>query len=318
MRLLRLFALLALLVSGCTAPAAAPAASAPPTSSAPAATASPIRSHYPITVTDDRGKALTLDHAPRRIVSLAPSATEIVFALGAEASLVALDDFSTYPAAAKGLPHIGGFRTDPEKVVSYSPDLVLTITGGNVPAQLDALGLPLFIFDESDIDGVYRDIDAVGAMLDRKSAAQKLVASMRARIDAVAERAKRSPTRPRVLHEVDSTDPSQIYVAGPHNFIDSMITIAGGINVAADSPVKYPKLSPEQIVARDPEVIVLADAAYGATPEAVRARPGWSAITAVKRGALYPIDEDIVSRPGPRLADGFEAYIRLVHPELFP
>lgn len=317
MKVLRVIAAFALLFSACAVPAASPTTTTAPTQTT-ALTSTPAAAHYPVTVTDDRGKALTLDRAPRRIVSLAPSATEIVFALGAEAALVAVDDFSTYPAAAKALPHIGGFRTDPEKVVSYSPDLVLTITGGNVPARLDALGLPLFIFDESDIDGVYRDIAAVGTMLDHEKAAEALVASMRARIDAVAERAKRSPARPRVLHEVDSTDPSQIYVAGPHNFIDSMITLAGGTNVAADAPVKYPKLSPEQIVARDPEVIVLADAAYGATPAVVRARPGWSGITAVKRGALYPIDEDIVSRPGPRLADGFEAYIRLVHPELFP
>jgi iron complex transport system substrate-binding protein len=96
-----------------------------------------------------------------------------------------------------------------------------------------------------------------------------------------------------------------------------MIRIAGGVNVAADATVKYPKFSPEQVVARDPEVIVLADAKFGATPEMVRARAGWSVIAAVKANAIYPIDDDLVSRPGPRLVQGFEAYIRLIHPELF-
>jgi len=273
--------------------------------------------HYPVTVSDDRGKTLTLSAAPHRIVSMAGSATEIVFALGAADQLVAVDNFSDYPAGAAALPHIGGFRTSPETVISYGPDLILAITGGDLSTQLETLKQPLFVFDPTDIEGVYRNIQAVGAMLDRTAAAQRLVAEMRARIDAVAAKAQTATTKPRVLHEVDSTNPAQLYVAGPRNFIDSMITISGGVNVAADAAVKFPKLTPEQVVARDPEVIVLADARFGATPEQVRARPGWSVISAVRHNAIYPIDDDLVSRPGPRLVQGFEAYVRLIHPELF-
>jgi iron complex transport system substrate-binding protein len=308
MRVLRAFASLALVLAACAAPAAAP----PPPATTVAAAA-----RYPLSVTDDRGKVVTLTASPRRVVSLAPSATEIVFALGAGDRLVAVDDFSDFPAEAKAIPHIGGFRTSPEKVISSTPDLILAISGGNLPGQLDALNQPLFIFDPSDIEGVYRNITSVGRMLDREPEAQKIVADMRSRIDAVAQKAATAKSRPRVLHEVDSTNPAQLFVAGPNNFIDSMIKIAGGINVAADATVQYPKFSPEQIVARDPEVIVLADAKFGATPEIVRARQGWSAITAVKQNAVYPIDDDLVSRPGPRLVQGFEAYIRLIHPELF-
>ena len=120
-----------------------------------------------------------------------------------------------------------------------------------------------------------------------------------------------------MLHEVDSTDPTRIFVAGPRNFIDSMIAICGGSNVAADAATKFPTFSAEQIVARAPEIIVLADYRFGATPDMVRARPGWSAIPAVREGAIYPIDDDLVSRPGPRLVLGFEAYAKIVHPELF-
>lgn len=311
MRVLRVLASVALVLAACTAPATVPS----PPATAPTATAA--AAHYPVSVTDDRGKTLTLAAAPHRIVSLAGSATEIVFALGAGDRLVAVDNFSDFPAEAKALPHIGGFRTSPETVVSYKPDLILAITSGNLPAQLDALNQPLFIFDPSDIEGVYRNIATVGKMLDRESEAQRLVADMRARIDAVAQKAKTAATKPRVLHEVDSTNPTQLFVAGPHNFIDSMITIAGGINVAGDAAVKFPKLIPEEIVARNPDVIILADARFGATPEMVAARPGWSVITAVKQKAIYPIDDDLVSRPGPRLVQGFEAYIRLIHPELF-
>lgn len=309
MRLLRVLASVAFVLSACTLPAAVPSPSPAALVSAPA--------RYPLSITDDRGKTLVLTSGPRRIVSLAPSATEIVFALGAGDRLVAVDDFSDFPAEAKAIPHIGGFRTSPEKIVSYTPDLILAISSGNLPGQLDALGQPLFIFDPSDIEGVYRNIGSVGRILDRDTEAQKLIADMRARIDAVAKKASAATGKPRVLHEVDSTNPAQLFVAGSRNFIDSMITISGGVNVAGDAATKYPKLSPEEIVIRNPDVIVLADARFGTTPEMVRARPGWSAITAVKVNAIYPIDDDLVSRPGPRLVQGFEAYIRLIHPELF-
>ena len=309
MRTTRALVAFVLVLGACATPATAPDPTRSVAVSAPAT--------YPLSVTDDRGKALALASRPRRIVSLAPSATEIVFALGAGDLLVAVDDFSDFPADVKAIPHIGGFRTSAETVVSYRPDLILAISSGNLPAQLEALSQPLFIFDPSDIEGVFRNIVTVGTMLDRAGAARQLVADTRARIDAVGQKAKAASTKPRVLHEVDSTNPAQIYVAGSHNFIDSMITLAGGLNVAGDAAVKYPKFSPEEIVSRNPDVIILADARFGATPEMVRARPGWSAITAVKQNAIYPIDDNLVSRPGPRLVEGFEAYIRLIHPELF-
>src|SRR2546425_11322821 len=229
----RIFALLAVLLfvrGACATPAAAPAS---PTASA---------AHYPLSVTDDRGKTLTLAAAPARIVSFAPSATEIVFALGAGDRIVATDDFSDFPAEAKSLPKLGGTRTSPEKIVALTPDLILAISSGNLPAQLDSLGQPLFIFDANDIEGVYGDIVAVGKLLDRERRARELVADMRARIDAVGTKAKQATTKPRVLHEVDSTDPARIFVAGPRNFIDSIITICGGTHVAAGAPTKVPPL----------------------------------------------------------------------------
>ncbi len=287
--------------------------SAPPAVSSPSASAVA----YPVTVVDDRGKSLTLAAAPTRIVSLAPSATEIVFALGAQDRIVATDDFSDYPAEAKALPKLGGVRTSPEKIVALKPDLILAISSGNLPAQLEGLNQPLFIFDPNDLDGVYKNIQSVGKLVGREARAREVVDDMRSRITAIAEKAKQATAKPRVLHEVDSTDPARIYVAGPRNFIDSIITICGGVNVAADAPVKFPRLSSEEVVARAPEIIVLADFRFGTTPEMVVARPGWSSIPAVRSRAIYPIDDDLVSRPGPRLVLGFEAYAKLIHPELF-
>ena len=306
-RFLTLLAALAFAFTGCggavsVAPSLSPSASAAP---------------YPLTVTDDRGKALNLKAAPTRIVSFAPSATEIVFALGAGDRIVATDDFSDFPAEARALPKLGGTRTSPEKIVALTPDLILAISSGNLPAQLDSLGQPLFIFDANDIEGVYGDIVAVGKLLDRERRARELVTDMRARIEAVGAKAKQAVTKPRVLHEVDSTDPARIFVAGPRNFIDSIITICGGINVGADAPTKFPTFGAEQIVARAPDIVVLADFRFGAQPEQVMARPGWASIPAVRNRAIYPIDDDLVSRPGPRLVLGVEAYARIIHPELF-
>jgi len=273
---------------------------------------------YPLTVTDDRGKQVTLTAPVARVVSVAPSSTEIVFALGAGDRLVGVDDFSDFPAEAKALPKVGGFRTSPEKILSFQPDLVLAIATGNLAPALEAQGQRVVVFDPTDIDGVYKNTELLGRILDREAAARDLVQRMRARIGAVAERAKMAANKPRVLHELDASDPTKIYVAGPGNFIDAMIGTAGGTNVAASAPTKFPQLSVEEIIRSNPEVIVLSDATFGASPDVVAARPGWSAIDAIRRGRVYPINPDIVSRPGPRLADGVEAYAKLLHPELFP
>ena len=322
MRALRRSAILlvAILLLGSCGSAGSPAPTPPVATpvAAPAATAiaTPV-AHYPLTVADDRGKSITIPAAPARVVSLAPSATEIVFALGAGDRLVAVDDYSDYPAEARALPKLGGFRTSPERILAYQPDLILAISSGDLAEQLDQRGQPVVVFDPNDLEGVYTDIGLIGALLDREEAARALVERMRARIAAVALKAGGATTRPRVLHEVDATDPARVYVAGPRNFIDSMITLVGGQNVGASAATKFPRFSPEEIVRSDPQVIVLGDARYGATPAAVAVRPGYAAIDAVRNGRVLPIDPDIVSRPGPRLVEGVEAYARLVHPEIF-
>lgn len=299
-----------LVACGAATPATAP-------STTPTASATRAAALFPMTVTDGRGKEVSLPSQPRRIVSIAPSATEIVYALGAGDLLVAVDDFSDFPAEAQALPKVGGFRTSPEAIVAHQPDLVLAVTQAEVAPVLEAQGQRVIVFDSTDIEGVYKDIVLLGRILGRDAAAQELVARMRSRIDAVAARTRDLPDKPRVLHELDATDPSRVYVAGANNFIDTMIRIAGGVNVGAVGQGQYPQLSAEEIVRADPQVIVLGDAKYGVTVESVRARPGWSAVDAVRTGRIVPIDPDIVSRPGPRLADAVEEYARLLHPDVF-
>jgi iron complex transport system substrate-binding protein len=283
----------------------------------PATSASAASTAVAPRATDDRGKTLQLRKPAERIVSLSPAATEIVFALGAGQKLVAVDDFSDFPSEVARLPHLGGLRISAESVLAQRPDLILLPSYLDANTVLDQSGAPIFVLEPVDLEGVYRNIDSVGALLDRVTAAQTLVADMRTRIQAIATRARTAAVRPRVLHEIDSVNPTQIFVAGPRNFIDTMISTAGGVNVAADANNAFPQLQPEEIVRRNPDVIVLADAKYGVTLQSVSSRPGWSAIVAVQRGAVYPIDDDLVSRPGPRLVLGFEQYARLLHPELF-
>ena len=309
-RLSSLLAIIAFLLAACGFPVTTPSATPAVTS----ASASP--QHFPVTVTDDRGKSVTFTSAPKRIVSTIPSATEVVFAVGAGDRMVAVDDFSDFPAAAKALPKVGGFKASAEKVLSFQPDVVLATTTGDLIPMLEAQGTKVIDIEPADLEAVYKSILLVGAITDRDAAARAVIDGMKTRIAAVADKTKSAP-RVRVLHEIDASDPTKIFVAGPGNFVDSLIQVAGGANVAASAKSPFPQLSLEEVVRSDPEVIVLSDAAYGATPDVVAARPGWSSIAAVRTRRLYPIDDALVSRPGPRLADGVEVYAKLLHPELF-
>ncbi|TMC77586.1 MAG: hypothetical protein E6J09_07095, partial [Chloroflexi bacterium] len=176
---------------------------------APAASTTPTA--FPLTITDDRGKQVTFSAPADRIVSVAPSSTEIVFALGAGGRIVAVDDYSDFPAEAKALPKVGGFRASAEKVLSFQPDLILAVTGDLAPA-LEAQGQRVVVFDPTDIEGVYKNIEVLGAVLDRKTEARDMVQRMRDRIGAVVDRAKTATSRPRVLHELDASDPTKIFV----------------------------------------------------------------------------------------------------------
>nr|MDA8218748.1 ABC transporter substrate-binding protein [Dehalococcoidales bacterium] len=146
--------------------------------------------------------------------------------------------------------------------------------------------------------------------------ATELKDGLRQRVQAVVAKTK-SAAKPRVFYELDATEPSKPFTPGPGSFIDSLIAQAGGINVAADAKMPWAQLSSEEIVKKDPEIVVLGDSKYGVTVEQVKQRAGWGAVTALQKDAVYPIDDDLISRPGPRVVDGLEALAKLIHPELF-
>ncbi len=283
------------------------------TACAPAPTPTPAAQ----TITDDAGRAIALKSSPTRIVSLAPSNTEVLYALGLGDRVVGVTQYCDYPPEAKQKPNIGGFsKIDLERVVGLNPDLVLAtnIHNKTVVPELEKRGITVVVVEPKNVDDVLAKITFVGKITGASDAAAKLTAQMKTRIDGVAAKTATAKVKPRVFYEIDKT----LYTPGPGSFIDDMIAQAGGMNIAADAKSAYAQLSAEVIIAKDPQVILLGDMNFGESPESVKARPGWSNISAVKNGRIVPLsDENLVSRPGPRIVDGLEMLARALYPELW-
>jgi len=275
-------------------------------------------------VDDGLGRTVKLSGPAQRIVSLAPSNTEILFAIGAGPQVVGRDEFSDYPAQAKSLPSVGGSMGNysNEQIVALKPDLVLA-AGINTPDQvksLESLGLTVYYLSNPDtLEGMYKNLQIVAQLTGHEDDANKLITSLKARVAAVDAKMATATNKPIVFYEVDATDPSKPYTYGPGTFGEALITEAGGVNFsdAAGITDQYPQVSLEQIVKTNPQIIILGDSAYGATPAAVNARAGWGTVAAVQNGMIFPFDDNLVSRPGPRLVDGLEQLAKLLHPELF-
>jgi iron complex transport system substrate-binding protein len=272
-------------------------------------------------IKDDLGRAIDITGVPQKIVSLAPSNTEILFALGLGSRVVATDDYSDYPAEATKLPHVGsaypGFSV--ETILSYKPDLAVAF-GYTLPdyvTQLQNLGIPVVVLAPKDVNGVITDINLIGQITGSKTQAKNLTDDMQKRLDAVTAKVKGAST-PRVFWEFDGTDPGKPWTAGPGSFNDSLITLAGGLNIGSGGPTSSWQMSSEEIIKDDPQVIILDDYQFGISVDSVSKRPGWGLITAVVKNAIYPItDSNLMDRPGPRVIDGLELLAGIIHPELF-
>jgi iron complex transport system substrate-binding protein len=282
-------------------------------------TALPAASPTP-SLADGRGKVFDFTTPPQRIVTLAPSNTELVFAVGAGAQLVGRDELSDYPPEAKQVASIGNTypTVNNEAVVALKPDLVLA-ADANSPEQiaaLDNLKLNVFVVpNPKTFEGLYANLITLGAITGHAAEAGKLVDGLRARVLAVSNKFPATAPHPKVFYELDATDPTKPYTAGAGTFVDLLIVAAGGQNVAATLPDPYAQISSEELVKQNPEIIILGDSAYGVTVESVAQRPGWADIAAVKNGKVYTFDDNLVSRPGPRLVDGLEALAKLIHPD---
>ena len=296
--------------------AAACGAATPAASPQPSPTALASAALFPTSVTDFQNRSVTIPKRPERIVSIGPSITEFLFALGAGPRVVGADDFSDEPAAAKQVEKVGGVKVNFEKVVSLRPDLVLSVkfSDGTIE-KLAGAGLLVLVVDPQSAGDVARTATLLGRAVG--SDGETMARDIQKRIDDVRAKTATASSRPRVYHEIDASDPTKIFTVGPGSYIHDLIELAGGQNIAARAGSAYPQLSAEEILRSDPEIIVLAAADYSAKPDQVAARAGWSVISAVKNKRIVTIAPNLINRPGPRVGEAAEAYAKLVHPELF-
>lgn len=315
---------LAGLLAACAPGPSTSASAEPSTSPSAIPESSPSQSaaaDYPLIVTDDAEREVSLPAEPERIVSLAPSNTEIVCALDACDRLVGVTDFDDFPAEVAEVDRVVTMaEVDVEAVVAAEPDLVLAagneLTPSAVIEQLTDLGLVVLVLYPESLAEVTGDIELVGTALGQGEEAAALVDGMESRIAAVEE-AVAGLERPRTFYEV-SVFEGTIYTAGEGSFLASLIDTAGGMPVTGDA--LSTSIEIEELVAADPQLILLGDATYDPTitPESVAARPGWETMTAVADNHIVVVTEDVViTRPGPRIVDGLEALAGAIHPDAF-
>ena len=305
-----------LLVAACTTGGTAsqsPQVQPVPTAASP----SPAAAAFPMTLVDDEDTSVSIKAEPQRIASLSPANTETVYGLGAGDKLVGGTAFDDFPAEAAALPDVATYDgVNMEQLVAADPDLVLA--GGNGfnkaadIARIRELGIPVLVLYPEDVPSVLDDIQLIGDAIGKSDEAEAMTSAMQARIEDISAAAAAVP-QPRTFYEL-SADP-ELYGPTDDSFIADMITVAGGEPITSGSPT-VSSLSLERLVDADPEVIVLGDANYGTTVDQVVARPGWNVTTAVKSRAIRPVDDIIVTRPGPRLADGLAALAMAIHPDL--
>jgi cobalamin transport system substrate-binding protein len=269
------------------------------------------------TVTDQLERHVAVPDKPQRVVSLAPSITEIVFALDQGHRLQGVTTYSDFPPEAVKLPKVGSYvHLDLEKIVALKPDLCIAIKDGNprvIAQRLESLKIPVYAVDPNNLDTIMKTVLEIGTLLNAKGRANQLVQNMDLRIQKVKSLVAKTTHRPRVFLQIGV---SPIVSAGTHTFIHELIVIAGGTNLSA-GPIPYPRFGREKVLALSPEIIIITSMARSAVFEKVKAEwEKWPNMPAVRNQRIYVEDSNIFDRPTPRLVDGLELLIRLIHPEL--
>ncbi len=277
---------------------------------------------------DDTGYTTSLTALPNRIASIAPSATEIVFALGAGDKVVAVSDVCDYPYNFSAWVTAGNMTSivfsDPnvEAIVSLNADLIIA-TGGVQATTVDTLrnlDQKVLVLHPTDVDGVLRDIELVGNATGKTTEAKTLIANIDSRVNTVAAKVANAAFTPKVYYEVWY---NPMYTAGAKAWENAVFEKAGGANLFADQNYDYFQSSDEAVITRNPDVIVLPKEGMGSGPpfwvsiDAVKARPGWSSINAVQNDRICLVDSSTIARAGPRVADIIEDLAKAFHPELF-
>jgi iron complex transport system substrate-binding protein len=263
-------------------------------------------------VVDDLGRSVAINGTPQRIVSIAPSNTEILFALGLGEKVVGVTDWCDYPPEALEKEKVGGYDTpDIEKIDALNPDLILAAYGTPIDVidTLEGLGLTVFGIKSTDLDDVLNDIRTVGNITGKEVEANALTSEMESRIEAVTDATSELEERPRIFYIVWH-DP--LWTAGLETFIHELIEKAGGVNICQNI-TGYTTISIEEVVARNPEVIIASEWSFEWAQNETLLR----GTNASQSGRIYQGDDNLVQRPGPRLVDGLEWFAYFIHPEIF-
>jgi iron complex transport system substrate-binding protein len=263
---------------------------------------------------DDRGKWIILEKTPHRIISLAPNLTEIIYFLELEEKVIAVSTMCNYPPEVAAKPRVGGFNPSVEKIISLRPDLILATTAGNRREsirQLELLGQSVFVTSAKNIDDIFQSIIKIGSITGKKELAVLKTKELRERMKRITSRVKGLPRR-RILYLIWH---QPVMTAGGNTFLNNLIWLAGGESISRDIKQNIVQLSREEIIKRDPEIIFLPDFKDKKTVKEFLQK--CEMLTAVRNGAVYSLNEDLILRPGPRIVDGLELMAKIIHPEAF-
>lgn len=274
---------------------------------------------FPVEVEDKFGNKEVLDKEPMRIISLAPSNTEILFALGLGDRVVGVTSFCDYPEEAKSKEIVGDYSGhNLERIIELEPDLVLAYGPGDEEENIilrDA-GIKVLCFMSETMDEIMRDIEIIGKATGKKAEAEEIINSIKEKRDYILEKVK-DAEEVTVFYEIWH-DP--LMGAGKGSFMDELITLAGGKNIAYDTDGAYPQYDLEQLIERDPQVYLASKDSDDKTIESIKLRPGYDAISAIKNDRIYLFkgnEANLVSRPGTRIGEALEVVAKAIHPELF-
>ncbi|MDE3035835.1 MAG: cobalamin-binding protein [Nitrospirota bacterium] len=269
------------------------------------------------TFVDDLGRKLYLAKPPVRIVSLAPSMTEILYSLGLDEEIVGVTEFCDYPPQALAKPKVGYSNPNVESIVALKPDLILAPSAflrADTLAKLEQLKIATFVLDAKTIEDIPSHVQTIGRMLDRAQAAGRVATEMRQQV-AVIRAAVQALPRPRVLYVLNS---QPLITVGPGSFIHQMIELAGGVNVAGRAQTPYPRLSMEEVLKEDPELLLFPVGTAESISESEQQQwRRWTTLSAVKHRRFHQVPADLLNRPGPRITQGLEVLARSIHPEAF-
>ena len=267
---------------------------------------------------DEVGREVIVLFPPKKIVSLAPNITEILFSLGLDQEIVGVSTHCNFPEKAKRKIRVGSYISlDFEKIVSLKPDLIIATGAGNtrdMVERLERLGFPTYVIFPKNVADVIRSIGHLGQLVGREKEGMEIIQEMKKRRERVVELTRGLP-RPRVFLQIGE---APIVTVGKNSFADDLIRLAGGANVAGNEKKMYPRFGMEEILKRSPEVILISSMnPMGNYQKALQEWSRWKTIPAVKNGRIHLIDSDLMDRPSPRIIEGLEEIARILHPEQF-